>query len=78
MSFTGGGMGRRGACLTKKGFPTKEAAERTADLIADRYGAYRPGLQIKLCPYKGCGKWHISHKIGKDRKGRRWEPKRKR
>lgn len=78
MSFTGGGMGRRGACATKKGYPSREVAEKVADFMAANYGSYREGLQIRLCPYKGCGQWHISHRIGKDRKGRRWETQRKR
>lgn len=77
MSFTGGGVGRRGACTTKKGYQSRHVAEKAADFMAENYGFYRPGLQIKLCPYKGCGLWHISHKIGKDRKGRRWETQRK-
>lgn len=73
MSFTGGGVGRRGACTTKAGYPTYAVAAKVADKMAERYGSYREGLQIKRCPYKGCGLWHISHKIGKDRKGRRWQ-----
>lgn len=71
MAFTGGGMGRRGACKTKNGYITRELGERAADRMAAR-GAYRPGLQVKRCGYKACQLWHVSHKIGKDRKGRRW------
>ena len=73
MSFTGGGMGRRGACTTKRAYDTREFAERVADGMAERYGYYRPGLQVVRCPYKACGKYHITHILGKDRKGKRWK-----
>jgi hypothetical protein len=73
MSFTGGGFGRRGACTTKGAYASRQFAEKVADRMAERYGYYRPGLEVVECRYKGCGKFHIKHKLGKDRKGRRWK-----
>lgn len=72
MSFTGGGIGRRGACKTKKAYRTKAQAEAGIRWMAEHLGSYAPGMEAVSCPYKACGLWHVKHKISKDRKGKRW------
>jgi len=72
MSFTGGGMGRRGGCKTKSAYGSKSHAEAAADWMADHLGAYREGMHVYRCPFKACRQWHVAKNLTKDRRGRRW------
>lgn len=70
MSFYGGGMGRRGACTTKRAYATHAAALRVVFLMEEQ-GIARSAMHIYLCKKGKCRQWHIAHKITKGRKGKR-------
>lgn len=71
--FVGGeGAGRRGACKTKRSYPTEWAAYRGLDALVAR-GAYRPSLKVRPCWYGKASEthWHVMKRITKGRKGKR-------
>lgn len=70
MSFTGGGVGRRGNCTRKVAHSTRASAERALERAVAR-GVYRDSLKIVRCWYGKRDHFHLAHAISKGRKGRR-------
>lgn len=70
MTFTGGGVGRRGACHMKKPHATAREARLHLQALVAR-GAYEPSMKIKRCPYGKQDHFHVAHRIAKDGKGKR-------
>lgn len=70
MSFTGGGVGRRGNCTRKHPLKTRAAREAVIGRLVAR-GAYGPSMQVVRCRYGKRDHFHVAHVIAKDRKGRR-------
>jgi hypothetical protein len=70
MSFFGGGMGRRGACTSKRSYATHGAALVVVWRMVEQ-GTDRSAIRIYPCKKGKCRQWHIAHKITKERKGKR-------
>lgn len=69
MSFTGGGMGRRGACTTKRAYPSKAQAQSGLEWMVNHLHISAEAMEVQRCRH--CKNWHVAHKTTKDRKGRR-------
>jgi hypothetical protein len=73
VSFSGGGAGRRGECGTKTRYHSRGAALQGLAWMVANLGSYEPAYKVKECTVKKCGGWHVSHRLPKDRKGKRFE-----
>lgn len=70
MSFTGGGVGRRGNCAGKRAHATRAAAQEVIDSLVAR-GAYGPSMKVMRCFYGKRDHFHVAHVIAKGHKGKR-------